>query len=168
MIKEFKKLDSGKYITAGVNAINEFNSMQKKLEEDLVKMAELARIADEFEVPQVDIISRVEVEEKISQYTFAEDIRLATPFSTIEDITRKSYKEVEVKRVEDTLVYTLMQDDLKAVGKADLNMFSYMDAVEIAKSRAIIELEELKISRIAPDAIVDKSMSLVLVKGGVR
>lgn len=168
MIKKFTKLESGKYITTGVDAINEFTSMQKKLEEDLAKVAELARIADEFEMPQVDIISRVEIEEKIDQYILADDVKATTTFDTVENVTRKSYKEVEIKREEDTLVYTLMSDDLKAIGKADLNMFSYMDAVEIAKSRAIIELEELKIASIAPDAIVDKSMSLILVKGGVR
>lgn len=168
MIKKFTKIESGKYITAGVDVINEFNSMQKKLEEDLAKVAEIARKADAFELPQVDIISRVEIEEKIDQYTFAEDVRATTLFTTMENVTRSSYKEIEVKRIEDTLVYTLIQDDLKAVGKADLKLFSYRDAVAIAKSRATIELEELKISRIAPDAIVDKSMSLIMVKGGVK
>lgn len=167
-MKKFTKLESGKYITEGINTIKEFNSMKDKLEKDLERVAELANKADTFTLPEVDIISRVVIEEKIDQYTLADDVRAITPFSTKVDVTRKSYKEVEVKRVEDTLVYTLMQDDLKAVGKADLNMFSYMDAVEIAKSRAIIELEELKIARIAPDAIVDKSMSLILVKGCVR
>lgn len=147
-MKKFTKLESGKHISEGVEVLKEFNSLQKKLEKDLSRVVEIARIADEFELPQIDMISRVEVIEKIDQYTFVEDVREMTPYSTLENVERTSYKEIEVKRVDDTLVYTIMQDEIKAVGKAGLKYYSYIDAVEIAKSKAIIDMERQKLEKI--------------------
>lgn len=165
-MKQFTKLESGKYITEGIDAINEFHSMQNKLEKDLGRVAELAKKADEFTLPQVDILSRVTLEEKIDQYIFADDVRSTTAFHTVENATRKTYKEIEVKRVENDLVYTLMQDEFKAVGIADLDIFSYKDAVEIAKSRAIVDLEYQKQKKIY--GLIDGVKSFVVIKGGIE
>ena len=167
-MKEFTKIESGIYITKGINTINELNNMHTILEEDTTKVGELAEIVDEFEIPQIDILNRVQIIEIIDQYTFANDIKEMTPYSTVEDIERSSYREVEVKRIENTLVYTLMQDEFKAVGKADLNMFSYMDAVELAKSRAIVELEYLKQEKIVCNTTLDRARVFVVIEGGVK
>lgn len=162
-MKLFKKIKSGICLSEGVKTLKEFDELQEKIEKDINRMKVLSRKAEEFQLPDVDIVGRVETVEKIDEYIVAEDLKQEVSCPAIEDIYHNTYSEFEIKREDDILFYNLVQDDYSATGTANLRMFCYADAVELAKSRAREQIEKQKQKKIYTD-LAKRQEKIAVVK----
>ena len=141
-MKRFNKLKSG--IT--INKIEERMNAIKQTKKELSKI----------EVPKVDIIAKAECEKKVSQYIINEEIK-NTDFIEIEDVIEKYIREIEIKRVDNKVIYTLIEENIKVEGTADLSLYSYENAVMMAKLRALVELNEKKMKEIIQATLVERA-----------
>lgn len=152
-MKEFKNLESGILV----------NKIEREMDKVRAIKKELAKV----KVPKVDLIAKAEVEKKVSQYVIDEEIE-KTLFAEIEDAIETYESEIEVKRVDGNVVYTLIEEGIKVESIAELDIYDYEDAVMIAKHRAIIKLQEKKIEKIRQKALIKRAKKVTREMMGMQ
>lgn len=145
----FKNLESAK-------TIMEIRKGNEKLEEGLKEIEDkindfncLSEEIEKIEVPNVDMIVKLDREDTINQIIVAEDIKYNSVFTDVKEFKRKTEREIEIKRVDGKVVYTSLEDGETYVGEVDLSLYPYEVAVRMAMSKAIIEIEKLKLEKLA-------------------
>ena len=147
-MKEFKHIESAKYIKEGFNKMEEVVAVSKELENNLKKMEEIYEFTSTYETPNVDILTKIVSTEVVDQYVCNEVVGEISNFKTLENYIRESTTEVEVKREGSMLVYTLIENNIKAVAKENYLAYGYEVALEIARAKAKIEIQKKKIEMI--------------------
>lgn len=157
-MKEFKYLHSGKRVNRVMKDIERYNEIAVGIEDKLLEMQELGKRVDEFIVPEVDMLLKIDTKENVSQYVFANDIEEKTIYTTTEEGFIETKKEVEVMRIGREVQYTIVQDGIMAVGREEMRSVKpstfnteYVRAVNIAKHKAYVNLHNIFINSFKED-----------------